>query len=44
MYSIINRISWLFAITAFIAIFSIDDDLFIFALFLAIIIKVVLSK
>lgn len=44
MYSIINRISWLFAITTFVAIFSIDDDFFIFAVIAAIIIKVFLNK
>lgn len=44
MYSVINRISWLFAITAFVAIWSIDEDFVIFAFVVAVIIKVLLRK
>lgn len=44
MVNIISRLSWVFAIVAFIAIFSVDDDLFVFALVVAIIIKALFNK
>ncbi len=44
MYSIINLISWLLAITSFISILSIDEDLWFFAFIVAWFVKIILNK